>query len=214
MKPDTTTNALSIVNPPKKYPLAYPISTYTYVIVPLKTSKSPELRKFLFWAVTHGQEGKYTAASPLRPDPEECPRRRREGDHQDPRARERVSSAELTPEATRRPFTGRRVRFGDLLLQLVAGLAAAAATVLVFLIAWKVVEGARPAIAKFGLHFITHAVWNPVVGRDAFGAASFLFGTAITSLFALAARSAARDRLPPCSSPSSRRERCARRSPR
>jgi phosphate transport system substrate-binding protein len=62
--PDKTTNALSIVNPPKKYPLAYPISTYTYVIVPLKTSKAADLRKFLFWAVTHGQEGKYTA--PLR----------------------------------------------------------------------------------------------------------------------------------------------------
>jgi phosphate transport system substrate-binding protein len=63
-KPDATTNALSIVNPPKKYPLAYPISTYTYVIVPLKSSKAPDLRKFLFWAVTHGQDGKYTA--PLR----------------------------------------------------------------------------------------------------------------------------------------------------
>jgi phosphate transport system substrate-binding protein len=62
--PDKTTNALSIVNPPKKYPLAYPISTYTYVIVPLKTSKATDLRRFLFWAVTHGQEGKYTA--PLR----------------------------------------------------------------------------------------------------------------------------------------------------
>jgi phosphate transport system substrate-binding protein len=62
--PDKTTNALSIVNPPKKFPLAYPISTYTYVIVPLSTPKAVELRKFLFWAVTHGQEGKYTA--PLR----------------------------------------------------------------------------------------------------------------------------------------------------
>ena len=62
--PDKTTNALSIVNPPKKYPLAYPISTYTYVIVPLSTPKAVEMRKFLFWAVTHGQEGKYTA--PLR----------------------------------------------------------------------------------------------------------------------------------------------------
>jgi phosphate transport system substrate-binding protein len=64
VSPDKTTNALSIVNPPKKYALAYPISTYTYVIVATKTSKASDLRKFLFWAVTHGQEGKYTA--PLR----------------------------------------------------------------------------------------------------------------------------------------------------
>jgi phosphate transport system substrate-binding protein len=69
VKPDPTTNALSIVNPPKKYPLAYPISTYTYVIVPLKTSKAADLRKFLFWAVTHGQEGKYTAALRFVPIP-------------------------------------------------------------------------------------------------------------------------------------------------
>ena len=43
------------MNPPKKFPLAYPISTYTYVIVPTKSSKAAELRKFLFWAVTKGQ---------------------------------------------------------------------------------------------------------------------------------------------------------------
>jgi phosphate transport system substrate-binding protein len=53
-KPDAT-NELSIVNPPKKYPLAYPISTYTYVIVPTSSPKAPELKKFLFWAVTKGQ---------------------------------------------------------------------------------------------------------------------------------------------------------------
>jgi phosphate transport system substrate-binding protein len=55
-KPGATTNALSIVNPPKRFPLAYPISTYTYVIVPTQSAKAPELRKFLFWAVTKGQK--------------------------------------------------------------------------------------------------------------------------------------------------------------
>ena len=54
-KPDPTTNQLSIVNPPKKFDLAYPISTYTYVIVPLQSTKAPDLKKFLFWAVTKGQ---------------------------------------------------------------------------------------------------------------------------------------------------------------
>jgi phosphate transport system substrate-binding protein len=60
-KPDANTNELSIVNPPKKFPLAYPISTFTYVIAPTKSGKAAELRRFLFWAVTHGQEAKYTA---------------------------------------------------------------------------------------------------------------------------------------------------------
>ena len=53
-KPDGN-NALSIVNPPKKFGNAYPISTFTYVIVPESSSKAPELKKFLFWAVTKGQ---------------------------------------------------------------------------------------------------------------------------------------------------------------
>jgi len=50
-------NSLSIVNPPKaaKYANAYPICTFTYVIVPLQTSKAADLKKFLFWAVTKGQ---------------------------------------------------------------------------------------------------------------------------------------------------------------
>jgi phosphate transport system substrate-binding protein len=47
--------SLSIVNPPAKYPNSYPISTFTYVIVPLQTAKAPDLKKFLFWAVTKGQ---------------------------------------------------------------------------------------------------------------------------------------------------------------
>jgi phosphate transport system substrate-binding protein len=52
--PDST-NALSIVNPPKKFANAYPISTYTYVIVPLESSKAADLKRFLFWGVTKGQ---------------------------------------------------------------------------------------------------------------------------------------------------------------
>jgi phosphate transport system substrate-binding protein len=54
-KPDPKTNELSIVNPPRKYPVAYPISTYTYVIVAQQSGKAADLKKFLFWAVTKGQ---------------------------------------------------------------------------------------------------------------------------------------------------------------
>ena len=75
---------------------------------------------------------------------------------------------------------------GDLALQGVAGAAAAGATALVGLIAWKLIEGAWPSITKFGVHFVTRVAWNPVIGKEAFGAASFLFGTAVTSLIALA----------------------------
>jgi len=96
-----------------------------------------------------------------------------------------MSSAELTPEVARRPFSGRRARFGDVLLQVVAGAAALGATALVALIVWKIVDGARLSLSTYGLHFITRVAWNPVLGREVYGAGSFLFGTAITSLFAL-----------------------------
>ena len=47
--------ALSIVNPPKSQKLAYPICTFTYVIVPLKSSKASTLKQFISWAITGGQ---------------------------------------------------------------------------------------------------------------------------------------------------------------
>jgi phosphate transport system substrate-binding protein len=54
-------NEMHIVNPPKTQPLAYPISTFTYVLVPKKTAQAKELRRFIFWALTQGQQSKYTA---------------------------------------------------------------------------------------------------------------------------------------------------------
>ena len=53
----TTLSQLKIVDPPKTAgPLAYPIVTFTYVIVPLKSDKAADLRKFVYWAVTQGQK--------------------------------------------------------------------------------------------------------------------------------------------------------------
>ncbi len=54
-------NELHIVNPPKTSPTAYPIATYTYIILPLKTPNATALRKMVFWALTTGQQTKYTA---------------------------------------------------------------------------------------------------------------------------------------------------------
>jgi phosphate transport system substrate-binding protein len=54
-------NELHIVNPPKSAALAYPIATYTYVIVPQQTSHAAELRKLIFWTLTQGQKPQYEA---------------------------------------------------------------------------------------------------------------------------------------------------------
>jgi phosphate transport system substrate-binding protein len=48
-------NELHIVNPPKGDKLAYPICTFTYVILPTKTDKASQLRRFVFYALTQGQ---------------------------------------------------------------------------------------------------------------------------------------------------------------
>lgn len=48
-------NSITVVNPSAKAKFAYPISTFTYVILPLKTGKAAELKRFVDWAVTKGQ---------------------------------------------------------------------------------------------------------------------------------------------------------------
>ena len=49
---------LKIVDPPAECgKRAYPISTFTYVIVPTSSGdKAADLRKFVYWAVTAGQK--------------------------------------------------------------------------------------------------------------------------------------------------------------
>ena len=48
-------NALTIVDPPKSAKIAYPISTFTYVIVPQNTNKAVLLQSFINYALTTGQ---------------------------------------------------------------------------------------------------------------------------------------------------------------
>ncbi len=53
----TQLSQLKIVDPPKGAgKVAYPISTFTYVIIPTSSPKATDLRKFVYWAVTQGQK--------------------------------------------------------------------------------------------------------------------------------------------------------------
>jgi phosphate transport system substrate-binding protein len=57
---------ISIVNPPRTKKFAYPICTFTYVIVPMQTSKAADLKRFITWALTKGQtDGPPLLFSPL-----------------------------------------------------------------------------------------------------------------------------------------------------
>ena len=60
-------NELHIVDPPKSAKRAYPISTFTYVIVPKATTVKAELTKFIEYAIGEGQE--FGAAKDFAPLP-------------------------------------------------------------------------------------------------------------------------------------------------
>jgi phosphate transport system substrate-binding protein len=49
-------NAISIVDPPASAANAYPLSTFTYAIVPEKSGKANLLKPFLVYAITDGQQ--------------------------------------------------------------------------------------------------------------------------------------------------------------
>ncbi|HEY2355724.1 MAG TPA: phosphate ABC transporter permease subunit PstC [Gaiellaceae bacterium] len=76
------------------------------------------------------------------------------------------------------------MRFGDLILQLVAGAAAFGVVVIVGVIAYKLVDGARLSISTFGLGFLVHQnTWDITNGH--FAAGNFIYGTAVAGFGAL-----------------------------
>lgn len=72
---------------------------------------------------------------------------------------------------------------GDPALRSVSMVASIAALVLLALIVYKVFAQAGESFSHFGLAFIVKSEWNPVTKQ--FGAAEFLFGTAVTTFAAL-----------------------------
>ena len=99
---------MHIVNPPKTAgKLAYPISTYTYIIVPRRRRRRRELRKLIFWALTQGDK-KYGAEADLRADlPTKVLVGRREDAEADPVPVERLRLGR-TPDRTPRPGVTKR----------------------------------------------------------------------------------------------------------
>ena len=66
------------------------------------------------------------------------------------------------------------------------GLCAAAGLVIVVTladVAYELVHNASPALSRYGLGFLTHTTWAPNFER--FGALDLIYGTLVTSLFAL-----------------------------
>jgi phosphate transport system permease protein len=74
-------------------------------------------------------------------------------------------------------------RIGDGVLYGLCMLASLLAVIAIGAIAYQVINGASVSISRFGLGFLTHSTWQPNFGI--FGAATFLYGTAVTSLVAM-----------------------------
>ena len=98
-----------------------------------------------------------------------------------------ASPAVLNPANDSRACSARRRkqadRLGDRALYGICLLAALICVATIVLIACQVVNGASPAISKYGLGFLTDTAWQPNFGE--FGAGSLIFGTAVSSFVAL-----------------------------
>jgi len=97
-----------------------------------------------------------------------------------------ASSGGALPRPRAARAAARRKRFdrlGDRALFGVCLLAAAIAALVIVAVIYQVVDGASPAISEFGLGFVTETTWQP--NFDEFGAGSLIFGTLVSSFFAL-----------------------------
>lgn len=74
-------------------------------------------------------------------------------------------------------------RFGDRTFEWLTLFMALSIFVLIALIGFALFSGARPALQKFGWHFLFGSTWDP--GNDIFGALPFIFGTLVSSAIGL-----------------------------
>ena len=94
-----------------------------------------------------------------------------------------MTSTTYEPTAPEGDLRRRGIRVGDVAFKGVSVVAALAATVLLGLIAYKIVDLAWPAIRHYGIDFVWTDAWNPVTND--FGALAFVYGTVVTSAIAL-----------------------------
>jgi phosphate transport system permease protein len=99
-------------------------------------------------------------------------------------------SANATSATTSRRSHGgswrRRLdRFGDRGMFAICLAAALLGAVTIIAIAYQLVHGAQPSISTFGLGFVTATEWNPSEQFNEFGAGTLLYGTLLSSFFAL-----------------------------
>jgi phosphate transport system permease protein len=74
---------------------------------------------------------------------------------------------------------------GDNTFRLLTAIVAASAIVILGVTAYVLSTGAFPVVQRFGVYFFTGTSWNPVEGRELYGALPYVLGTLATSGIAL-----------------------------
>src|SRR5512136_413125 len=74
---------------------------------------------------------------------------------------------------------------GDKLFKIITAAIALSAVIILLVTAYTLTSGSIPVLQQFGPIFISGTSWNPVEGREAFGALPYVLGTLVTSGIAL-----------------------------
>src|SRR5579859_4318863 len=96
----------------------------------------------------------------------------------------------MPPRKTTATRRGRRLHVlpagapGDRALFVLSALAGLVSVAILGEVLYQVINGASPAVSRFGLGFLVHSAWAPNFG--VFGAAAAIYGTLVSSFMALA----------------------------
>lgn len=74
---------------------------------------------------------------------------------------------------------------GDFIFKNLAAVMAASALIILIITGYELTSGSSQVIQHFGTNFFVGTAWNPVEGREIYGALPYLIGTLITSGIAL-----------------------------
>jgi phosphate transport system permease protein len=74
---------------------------------------------------------------------------------------------------------------GDGFFKTLAEVLAASAAIILLVTGYTLFTGSLPVLERFGLYFFIGTEWNPVVGKEIFGALPYVLGTLVTSGIAL-----------------------------
>jgi len=73
----------------------------------------------------------------------------------------------------------------DRIFKWIAAGAAAYMLAIIILMVIEVARGGEPALTRFGFDFLTGTDWNPVEGREVYGALPYILGTLVTAAIAM-----------------------------